>query len=84
MSDISIEFGEMFYQLRAALDACVYESACLETGQTPPPDEAKLAGGPHLLALSTNWVPHVSLLRHGFLKLHGSSRGGPLHLTLDG
>ena len=37
----SLEFGEMLYQLRGALDACVYDAAVLEFGQDPPPDEQK-------------------------------------------
>jgi hypothetical protein len=36
----SLQFGEMLYQLRAALDSCVYDAAVLEFGgQNPPPDE---------------------------------------------
>ncbi len=31
----------MLYQLRAALDSCVYDAACLKFGQDPPPDEQK-------------------------------------------
>ncbi len=38
----SLEFGELIYQLRAALDACIYESAVLKSGQDPPPDEDAL------------------------------------------
>lgn len=39
---LSLELGEMLYQLRAALDSCVYEAAIFETGENPPPDEEKL------------------------------------------
>jgi hypothetical protein len=39
---IAVEIGEFLYQLRAALDACIYETACLNTGRRPPPDENKL------------------------------------------
>ena len=35
----SLEFGEMIYQLRAALDGCIYQAAILETNRNPPPDE---------------------------------------------
>ncbi len=36
----SLQFGEMLYQLRAALDSCVYDAAVIEFGgQNPPPDE---------------------------------------------
>jgi hypothetical protein len=35
----SLEFGEMVYQLRAALDGCVYDAAVLHCKQSPPPDE---------------------------------------------
>jgi hypothetical protein len=38
----SLQFGEMLYQLRAALDSCVYDAAVLEFGgQNPPPDEGQ-------------------------------------------
>jgi hypothetical protein len=39
---MSLEFGEFLYQLRGALDACVYNAAILETGKDPPPDDDKL------------------------------------------
>ena len=35
----SLQFGEMLYQLRAALDSCVYDAATLEFAQNPPPNE---------------------------------------------
>jgi hypothetical protein len=38
----SLELGEMLYQLRAALDHCIYAIAVRETGQTPPPDHDQL------------------------------------------
>ena len=41
-SIISLELGEMLYQLRAALDAMVYQAAIHETKQDPPPNEASL------------------------------------------
>src|SRR5438552_72455 len=41
-ASFSLEFGEMVYQLRAALDGCVYEAAIIETGKNPPPDENNL------------------------------------------
>lgn len=41
-SDLSLELGEFLYQMRAALDACVYDLACVNTGQDPPPDENRL------------------------------------------
>lgn len=37
----SFEFGEMLYQLRGALDSCVYDAAILKFGSNPPPDENK-------------------------------------------
>lgn len=40
--ELSLELGEALYQLRAALDSCVYTAACIDSGQTPPPDEEKL------------------------------------------
>lgn len=41
-SVIAFEIGEFLYHLRAVLDACVYEAACLNIGQRPPPDEDRL------------------------------------------
>ena len=32
----SLKYGEMLYQLRAALDSCVYDAAVLHTGKNPP------------------------------------------------
>jgi hypothetical protein len=40
--ELALEFGEMLYQLRAALDSLVYEVAVLDSGQDPPPDAKKL------------------------------------------
>jgi len=37
----TLQFGEMLYQLRAALDSCVYDAAALKFAQNPPPDEEK-------------------------------------------
>lgn len=34
--------GEMLYQLRSALDACIYQGAVYASHKTPPPDENKL------------------------------------------
>jgi hypothetical protein len=42
-TEFSLELGEILYQLRAALDGCVYDAAILETNQDPPPNEAALA-----------------------------------------
>jgi hypothetical protein len=39
---LSLELGEMLYQLRAALDSLVYELAIIDSGQNPPPDADKL------------------------------------------
>jgi hypothetical protein len=38
----SLEFGEMVYQLRAALDGCIYDAAVAHSKQSPPPDEDHL------------------------------------------
>lgn len=38
----AIEFGEMLYQLRAALDSLVYQAATYDSGESPPPDAEKL------------------------------------------
>jgi hypothetical protein len=37
----SLEFGEMLYQLRSALDSCIYDAAILEFRSDPPPDAGK-------------------------------------------
>lgn len=39
---LALHFGEMLYQLRAALDSLVYEVAVLDSGSNPPPDAEKL------------------------------------------
>lgn len=39
----AFEFGEMLYQLRAALDSCIYASAIQESKRNPPPNEKDLA-----------------------------------------
>lgn len=40
--ELALSFGEMMYQLRAALDSLVYEVAVIDSGQDPPPDAQKL------------------------------------------
>jgi hypothetical protein len=40
--EFSLLLGEQLYQLRAALDACIYQATVYATGQNPPPDEGKL------------------------------------------
>ena len=40
--ELAFVIGEFLYQLRAALDACVYEVACVNSGKRPPPDEDQL------------------------------------------
>jgi len=40
--ELGLELGEFLYHLRAALDACVYAAAVVESGQNPPPDEDRL------------------------------------------
>ena len=39
---LALHFGEMLYQLRAALDSLVYEVAIIDSGSNPPPDSEKL------------------------------------------
>ena len=34
--ELSLEFGELLYQLRATLDSLVYELAIIDSGQDPP------------------------------------------------
>ena len=38
-NDLAFELGEMFYQLRAALDHLVYKATVLKHGSEPPPHE---------------------------------------------
>lgn len=40
--EFSLRLGEMLYQLRSALDACVYQAAVLTTKSDPPPKETGL------------------------------------------
>jgi hypothetical protein len=42
MNEISLELGELLYQLRAALDGCIYKAAIIDSGQDPPPNEENL------------------------------------------
>ncbi len=37
----ALQFGEMLYQVRSALDSCVYDAAILKSGQDPPPEKEK-------------------------------------------
>lgn len=39
---LALDLGEFLYQLRATLDACIYQAAILESGKNPPPDEKAL------------------------------------------
>lgn len=41
-AQFSLEIGEILYQLRAALDSSIYESAIRDTGKNPPPNEQQL------------------------------------------
>jgi hypothetical protein len=41
-SPFSLQFGELLYQLRAALDSLIYQSAVLQSGKNPPPKESNL------------------------------------------
>ncbi len=41
-AELSVVFGEMLYELRAALDNCLYAVAVLVSGQNPPPNAARL------------------------------------------
>ena len=40
--EFSLLLGELLYQLRSALDACVYQATIYATGKNPPADENKL------------------------------------------
>lgn len=40
--ELSLVFGELVYELRAALDNCLYATAVLVSGENPPPDASRL------------------------------------------
>ena len=40
--ELALEFGEFLYQLRAALDSLIYETAVVVSGQDPPPNAEEL------------------------------------------
>lgn len=40
--ELALEFGEFLYQLRAALDSLIYETAIVVSGQDPPPNAEEL------------------------------------------
>lgn len=40
--EVSLLLGEMLYQLRSALDACIYQATIYATQKDPPPDDGKL------------------------------------------
>jgi hypothetical protein len=40
--ELALEFGEFLYQLRAALDSLIYETAIIVSGQDPPPNAEEL------------------------------------------
>jgi len=40
--ELSIAFGELLYELRSALDNCLYAVAVLVSGEDPPPDAKRL------------------------------------------
>src|SRR5260370_10592272 len=39
--EFSLLLGEMLYQLRSSLDACIYQASAYATGQDPPPSEER-------------------------------------------
>lgn len=41
-SDFSLRLGEMLYQLRSTLDACIYQATIYATRSDPPPKETSL------------------------------------------
>jgi hypothetical protein len=40
--ELSLLLGEHLYQLRSALDSCIYQATVYATGKNPPPDENQL------------------------------------------
>jgi len=40
--ELPLLLGELLYQLRSALDACIYQATIYATNQDPPPNEGKL------------------------------------------
>lgn len=41
-AELSVIFGELLYELRAALDNCLYALAVIVSGQNPPPNAGRL------------------------------------------
>ena len=41
-NNLALELGEMFYQLRAALDAALYEASVIAHRSDPPPNETRI------------------------------------------
>jgi hypothetical protein len=41
-ANVGLQFGELLYQLRAALDGCIFAAAILDSGKNPPPKERRL------------------------------------------
>lgn len=42
LSEFSLQLGEIMYQLRAALDSCIYDCAIVQSTKNPPPNERDL------------------------------------------
>lgn len=60
--DLPLLIGEFLYEVRAALDNCLYEMAVWHTGQNPPPDD-------HLLQFPiyetpAGWKKNLHRLKH--------------------
>jgi hypothetical protein len=59
---LSLLVGEVLYELRAALDNCLYESAVQYSGQDPPPDEGLLQFP--IYDTAESWTRNLYRLRH--------------------
>lgn len=60
--DLSIVFGELLYELRAALDNCLYAVAVLVSGQNPPPSAGRLEWP--IRFTSADWKSQAARYRH--------------------
>jgi hypothetical protein len=68
--EFSLLLGELLYQLRSALDACVYQATIYATKQDPPPDEGQLE-----FPICSNSADFEKQARRRLSKLKKSTRG---------
>jgi hypothetical protein len=59
---LPLVIGEFLYELRAALDNCLYEVAVIHSGQNPPPGASQLQF--LIYSTPTDWERNVYRLKH--------------------